>query len=158
MSNQSSETVRSSQPQPPPAPQEQQQNSESTTAKRWHFELHPSVEYLPHTLTSVFSDVIHPTHAVLAHSDGAEREWRSRSHRKHRYRPLGITNPTGAKKLLNMFKIEYWNISWWVAWVRDFPKKKSSQHNPFFQSSILVIHDRKRGLGHQRICQFPPPE
>ena len=89
--------------------------------RRWHFTLHPSVQLVPETLTSVFTRFAHPTRAVLSHSDGIDLEWRSRSHRKHRYRFSGPSPPTRAyQKLLNLFKVEYWNISWWVAWVRAF--------------------------------------
>jgi hypothetical protein len=94
------------------------QSSKVDSTHRWHFTLHPSVELSPGTLTSVFNTFVHPTRALLSHTEGAEREWRSRSHRKHRYRFTGDPSKGGLQKFLNMFKIEYWNISWWVAWVR----------------------------------------
>jgi hypothetical protein len=96
------------------------ENGEPQTAQesaRWHFVLHPSVQ-LMRTLTSPFSDFMHPTRVMLAHTDGAEQEWRSRSHRKNRYRASVFAERSPLWKFLNLFKIEYWNVSWWVAWVR----------------------------------------
>ncbi|KAF7323645.1 hypothetical protein MKEN_00585200 [Mycena kentingensis (nom. inval.)] len=103
--------------------------------------LHPH----PQAKRGLGSGFLHPTHAVLALSghpaaaadekpDGNEKpkrelEWTSRDHRKHRHLVedprTGRTRPAhqDAKKasqgvlgrIGNMRRVEYWNVSWWVA-------------------------------------------
>lgn len=94
--------------------------------KRWHLELHPDVvrelatNSFPHPIKHAF----HPTHANLTHTHGSEvrtQEWTSRHHRKHRH--IQVSPRTNKKrhettllrKMARLRKIEYWNISWWVA-------------------------------------------
>ncbi|KIY50007.1 hypothetical protein FISHEDRAFT_65014 [Fistulina hepatica ATCC 64428] len=102
-----------------------------STKARWHHQLHPLVSKSSERngLPDFLRHRIHPTHATLyylkdhpdAGPDGKELRWSSRSHRKNR---LKSTSPKSGKRrragqwfqgLLHMARIEYWNISWWVA-------------------------------------------
>jgi len=61
--------------------------------------------------TGTFS-FFHPTHAHL-HVDSKRLNWTSRDHRKGRH-PI----ETGKRRRISrFFGIEWWNISWWVAFV-----------------------------------------
>ncbi|KAJ6491261.1 hypothetical protein C8R47DRAFT_976550 [Mycena vitilis] len=85
---------------------------------RWHLELHPDVK--KHSARSALGSFLHPTHATLSAAD-RNSEWSSRDHRKNRH--IAANPRTGRprrgagilRKLANMRRIEYWNISWWVA-------------------------------------------
>ncbi|KAJ7253762.1 hypothetical protein B0H12DRAFT_1116515 [Mycena haematopus] len=87
---------------------------------RWHFDLHPGVEKQFSRSAIRFGSFMHPTHATLVAPD-QNLAWTSRDHRKNRHlaadpktgRPRQRT--TTLQKLGNMRRIEYWNISWWVA-------------------------------------------
>nr|GAT46672.1 predicted protein [Mycena chlorophos] len=103
---------------PPEDPESQQTHANNTAAGRWHLDLHPDVkQHSPHGAFSF----LHPTHAVLALSSEKNLAWTSRDHRKHRH--VAANPQTGQprhvdgtlRKLWNFRRIEYWNISWWVA-------------------------------------------
>lgn len=104
--------------------QENLENEEKMS--RWHYELHPSVEMrLPRN--ALPGHFFHPTRTTLAHTLSAqELAWTSRDHRKNRHY---TTAPTGynrhgdslMQKFGHLKRIEYWNISWWVAVVRSLP-------------------------------------
>ncbi|KAJ7201573.1 hypothetical protein GGX14DRAFT_464297 [Mycena pura] len=90
---------------------------------RWHLSLHPDVEkHAPHSALR-FGSFMHPTHATLTSPLPLERHlaWTSRDHRKHRHTDADPHtgrrrhSPGTLSKLANMRRIEYWNISWWVA-------------------------------------------
>lgn len=59
------------------------------------------------------------------------------------------------ERIALMRKLEYWNISWWVAQV-------NSQHWPFPRPPFLTMHYApfidiymgQRGVGHQRLCRL----
>lgn len=101
------------------------------SSKPWHHPLPPNVnrEHHPNALTHRF---FHPTHAVLSHPNHGELTWSSRAHRKHRYRthatPSGKPRhgDTPFERLWHLTRVEYWNISWWVAIVRSI---SSSLHS-----------------------------
>jgi hypothetical protein len=70
----------------------------------------------------------HPTRATLASENEGQsmtQEWTSRQHRKHWYQYRSPTTgdsrhrDTTWGKLALMTGFEYWNISWWVAQVRN---------------------------------------
>lgn len=81
---------------------------------QWHFTLHPSLDLIE---TSAAFRFLHPTHATLTNN----HSWSSRSHRKGRYvrHTLDTTHkrhhPSLWLNLWQLRRIEYWNISWWVA-------------------------------------------
>jgi hypothetical protein len=53
---------------------------------------------------------LHPTHAHI-HIDHTRLDWNSRNHRKGRH-----PAPQGQRRRIHtLLRIEYWNISWWVA-------------------------------------------
>ncbi|RDB30427.1 hypothetical protein Hypma_007169 [Hypsizygus marmoreus] len=89
---------------------------------RWHHHLHPHVHrhHARNGLPRCVRDLIHPTHVTLTHDAEGDFHWTSRNHRKHRNQRV---SPSGysryAKnlplKLARFRKLEYWNISWWVA-------------------------------------------
>ncbi|KAK7046904.1 hypothetical protein R3P38DRAFT_89014 [Favolaschia claudopus] len=102
-------------------PQSEKPNT-SLSPGRWHLDLYPHVErHSPHSALR-FGSFIHPTHATL-HAAAVEKplKWTSRDHRKQRH--LSEDPRSGRtrrrvdtwQKLANMGRIEYWNISWWVA-------------------------------------------
>ncbi|KAL0958028.1 hypothetical protein HGRIS_000203 [Hohenbuehelia grisea] len=90
----------------------------------WHHDLHPSVKKhasgnaLPNIF---FGRAIHPTHAVLSHPTAGLKRWNSRHHRKNRH--ILETPTSGLLRagrnvwmgLGHLTRLEYWNISWWVA-------------------------------------------
>ncbi|KAF9566559.1 hypothetical protein CPC08DRAFT_101843 [Agrocybe pediades] len=86
---------------------------------RWHLVLHPSVvkECARNALPGPLGRVMHPTNATLAADDGRRHNWKSRSHRKGRYRNTSSPDhPSIRRKVGNMIThIEYWNVSWWVS-------------------------------------------
>jgi len=58
---------------------------------------------------------MHPTHAHI-NINGQKLEWSSRDHRKGRH-PV----ESGARrKIVNFLRLEWWNVSWWVAFVESF--------------------------------------
>ncbi|KAF9527398.1 hypothetical protein CPB83DRAFT_934328 [Crepidotus variabilis] len=96
-------------------------NQSSKDASRWHHTLHPHVrkEGERNPLPKGIAHLMHPTHALLIHTGselGSEQKWTSRNERKHRFVAVA---PTGAQsrsaRNSKMEKIEYWNVSWWVA-------------------------------------------
>ncbi|KAF9457915.1 hypothetical protein BDZ94DRAFT_157835 [Collybia nuda] len=94
-----------------------------TLSARWHHHLHPSAQKhnprngLPHCL----EDLVHPTHAHLTKSDDGDLAWTSRDHRKNRHVPASPKSgnarlgTTVLQRFGHLGRIEYWNISWWVA-------------------------------------------
>ncbi|KDR68383.1 hypothetical protein GALMADRAFT_104940 [Galerina marginata CBS 339.88] len=90
---------------------------------RWHLEHAPSVtrDCARTSLPGWLGQYFHPTHATLARDDGVEKAWASRKHRKHRY-AAHVPNTRRTRRygafhlrLASMLRVEYWNISWWVA-------------------------------------------
>ncbi|KAJ7598488.1 hypothetical protein C8J56DRAFT_848328 [Mycena floridula] len=91
-----------------------------TTTDRWHFELHPTVEKgISHKAFQ--HGFFHPTHMALSQQDGDNLNWTSRDHRKGRHLARSPhsgqarKSPTMIQRIGHMTRIEYWNISWWVA-------------------------------------------
>jgi len=90
---------------------------------RWHHPLPPSVQkYNPQNgLPRCCGDLIHPTHIKLVRDSSEELAWSSRDHRKQRHldtSPRSGNTRNGVtllQRLGHMRRIEYWNISWWVA-------------------------------------------
>ncbi|KAH0581938.1 hypothetical protein H2248_011608 [Termitomyces sp. 'cryptogamus'] len=89
---------------------------------RWHHPLEPTVEKrdlqnaLPHCCRHFF----HPTRATLTRDGYDDFKWKSRNHRKQRHKALTPgQRPRRGKNLQHRFahmsRLEYWNISWWVA-------------------------------------------
>jgi hypothetical protein len=91
---------------------------------RWHFDLHPDVEKHSSHGALRFGSFVHPTHAILV-APNQNLAWTSRDHRKNRH--LATDPKTGRPrqranrlhKFANMRRIEYWNVSWWVAVVSN---------------------------------------
>ncbi|TFK41438.1 hypothetical protein BDQ12DRAFT_645878 [Crucibulum laeve] len=92
--------------------------------KRWHITLHPSVikECAHNGMPSLIREFFHPTRAILTWDHGKQKQdWRSRDHRKHRHillSPSTTRDRTGTtfwERLSHMTRLEYWNVSWWVA-------------------------------------------
>ncbi|KAH9477513.1 hypothetical protein JR316_0009732 [Psilocybe cubensis] len=85
---------------------------------RWHHTLHPSLtkQAARNALPTGIAHIFHPTHAVFTVAqDGAEQRWFSRWHRKRLYkRPPNQIGSFWAR-IANMRRLEYWNVSWWVA-------------------------------------------
>ncbi|PPR05934.1 hypothetical protein CVT24_006656 [Panaeolus cyanescens] len=99
---------------------------------RWHHHLHPRVikecarNALPHNV----GHFIHPSMATLSRISRDNLQhirnmsmqfWTSRNQRKHRYVPYSPHTERSRygvstwQRLANMRRIEYWNVSWWVA-------------------------------------------
>ncbi|KAE9390305.1 hypothetical protein BT96DRAFT_349852 [Gymnopus androsaceus JB14] len=98
--------------------------TENGTEHRWHYDLDPSLT--THSPNNPFSaQFLHPTSLVIARKDPNSDEeflWNSRDHRKNRhvkYTPNQDNKSRHGSSLLvglgHMFRIEYWNVSWWVA-------------------------------------------
>lgn len=89
---------------------------------RWHLVLHPSVakECARNALPSWLGQFFHPTRAIFTSKDGTRQPWTSRAHRKHLYgRPTIHHLRELWYGVWNMLRrLEYWNVSWWVAQVR----------------------------------------
>ena len=94
-------------------------------------------ESVPHsksvsTLTGTFP-FLHPTHAHI-HADFERLDWNSRDHRKGRH-PVR----TGERRHINTFlRLEYWNISWWVAIVL-FPTSAAVGFSNFQSYSLWAL-------------------
>ncbi|KAF8156823.1 hypothetical protein B0H34DRAFT_675223 [Crassisporium funariophilum] len=91
---------------------------------RWHLNLHPDVvrESAGDPFPKFFGHFFHPTYATLTHkARGQQQMWTSRDHRKHRHIDVSPHNNTPRfgdsfwKRLAHMGRLEYWNVSWWVA-------------------------------------------
>lgn len=95
---------------------------------RWHYRLEPTL--FTHSPDNAFPNGIgrflHPTRATLASKDPDRDEeflWKSRDHRKNRhvkYTPNKDRSRHGKNLLVgieHMTRLEYWNVSWWVATV-----------------------------------------
>lgn len=99
---------------------------------KWHLTLHPSVKLVNdssrNALPKLFGTYFHPTRAKLqwVHSPDDKESilaWTSRDHRKNRHRAM--TPKSGHsrhgknvwQRVGHMTRVEYWNISWWVAMV-----------------------------------------
>ena len=68
-----------------------------------------------HRITSRTGTIafLYPTHAHILVDSKTKLDWYSRDHRKGRH-PL----KEGERRTINTFlRLEYWNISWWVAMV-----------------------------------------
>ncbi|CAK5272160.1 unnamed protein product [Mycena citricolor] len=100
--------------------QERAQEPSAEYHGRWHVALHPSVKKNTPRGALPF---LHPTHATLTSSTGDKLRWTSRDHRKNRH---VVSNPRSGQprqakddgmwtKFARMRRVEYWNISWWVA-------------------------------------------
>lgn len=87
---------------------------------RWHHTPHPSVvkECARNALPKPLGHIFHPTHATLTIEDGATQNWFSRWHRKGLYKRPSTRLRSFWLRLANMRRLEYWNVSWWVAVVR----------------------------------------
>ena len=84
-----------------PAPQSQ--SASSTASSKLSREITSARGTLP---------FLRPTHAHV-HFDSQKLDWNSRDHRKGRH-PL----PQGQRRRIStVLKLEWWNISWWVALV-----------------------------------------
>lgn len=120
------------------------------------------------------SHFFHPTRATFFGEHGDEgvmtQLWSSRAHRKHRYVYMSSFTQAARHRdgiwgrLALMRKIEYWNISWWVAQVR-WQKHHIVYHGlTDGQFSLIGLHMGQRGMGYQRlrrissILQFAFPE
>lgn len=106
---------------------------------RWHHTLHPSAvkECARNAFPTRLGHVFHPTHATLAMEDGTTWNWFSRWHRKNLYkRP-----PTRLRSfwigLSNVRRLEYWNVSWWVAIVRVLAFSLNSAVHLFYFASFV---------------------
>lgn len=78
---------------------------------------------------------LHPTHAHI-HLDHTRLDWNSRDHRKGRH-PL----PQGQRRRIHtILRIEYWNVSWWVAVV--IPRFRDTSNCELFTlgSAVWVIN------------------
>ena len=95
----------------------------------WYSESSLAKCHARNALPNSVSHFFHPTRATFfgEHDDeGSEsmtQLWSSRAHRKHRYVYISSRQAARHKdgmwgRLALMRKIEYWNISWWVAQVR----------------------------------------
>ncbi len=92
-------------------------------SRRWHLALHPTVEKL--SSHNVFqTNFFHPTHAVLHDAESSSSfHWKSRDHRKNRHRARAPNDKYDRRghglleRLGHMRRMEYWNVSWWVAMV-----------------------------------------
>jgi len=90
---------------------------------RWHHHLSPGVvkECARNALFKPIGWFFHPTYAELVNEAGGRHIWKARHHRKHRYiqnSAVSGVDRRGANvwaKVAHMGRIEYWNISWWVA-------------------------------------------
>ncbi|KAE9390303.1 hypothetical protein BT96DRAFT_1024605 [Gymnopus androsaceus JB14] len=98
--------------------------TENGNEHRWHLQLDPSLTI--HSPNNPFSgNFFHPTSSTIARKDPNSDEeflWKSRDHRKNRhvkYNPNQDNESRQGSNLLvglgHMFRIEYWNVSWWVA-------------------------------------------
>lgn len=125
------------------------------TQHRWHYNLDPSLT--THSPNNPFSSrFLHPTSLTLARKDSKSDEeflWTSRDHRKNRHVKYTPNQDKGKSRhgssllvgLGHMFRIEYWNVSWWVAIVSfRFPPRWDE-----FAYNILVLHPWFNHLGHQ---------
>jgi len=89
---------------------------------RWHLVLHPSVvkECARNSLPATIGRLFHPTHVTFTAEDGGRHYWKSRSHRKGRYRNVPDNHLNLWKRIANIRHVSYWNVSWWVAVVRVY--------------------------------------
>ena len=77
-----------------------------------------------------------PTHAHF-HVGGKKLQWNSRDHRKGRH-PV---EDGKRRRISRFFWIEWWNISWWVAFVRSLEN----------WLIMIVVYTWVGSLGYQRI-------
>ncbi|KAF8067813.1 hypothetical protein FPV67DRAFT_1669692 [Lyophyllum atratum] len=95
---------------------------DDSVVMRWHHALHPSVHYHNprNGLPRCSQHFIHPTHAILLRDGDESCSWTSRDHRKNRYKDLAPSQSRRSgsnvfQRLGHMTRLEYWNVSWWVA-------------------------------------------
>jgi hypothetical protein len=97
----------------------------SRQAERFHPNLNQSIR--AHSQKPAFGSWFATTHAILQHPDESveDLKWSSRAHRKRRYRSLDEKGRSTSEeeeiiwtKVKRMGKIEWKELSWWIAVVR----------------------------------------
>ena len=95
-----------------------------TLSSRFHHPLPDSVQKSTGTEEPIHKSItsprgtlpfLRPTHAHV-HFDNQKLDWNSRDHRKGRH-PLEHNK---RRHISTILRLEWWNISWWVAFVSPF--------------------------------------
>jgi hypothetical protein len=95
-----------------------------TLSSRFHHPLPDSVQKSTGTEEPIHKSItsprgtlpfLRPTHAHV-HFDNQKLDWNSRDHRKGRH-PLEHNK---RRRISTILRLEWWNISWWVAFVSPF--------------------------------------